>query len=109
VGAGNGTINVAVQGEAVTDGFTAVYDVANRKWTLLTASGLSVSEAKPEPVPEGTTWTLTLPGRASVTITQKDIPFADGHTFRFSVFKSLATGGKQNAIDVGPLNASDGP
>jgi hypothetical protein len=109
-GTGNGAIAVTLLANAVTEGFTATYDLANLKWTLSGTSSDSVSDQKGS-APQGTQWTLTIANKITVVITQGSTAFANGDKFVFSVFKSTATatGGKRNEIGLGYVDVTDGP
>jgi hypothetical protein len=107
-GTGNGTISVTLLDDAVTEGFTATYDLANLKWTLTGTSGDSANDSKAS-APPGTKWTITIGTKIKVEITQGATAFANGDSFVFSVFKSSATGGKKNEITPGEISATDGP
>ncbi len=107
-GTGNGTINVTLLANAITEGFTATYSLADLKWTLDGTSSDPVTDTQ-DPAPEDTEWTLTVAGKITVVITQGATAFANGDEFKFSVFKSTATGGKENEIDEGYIDVTDGP
>ncbi len=94
----------------MTEGFPATYDLANLKWTLDGTSSDPVSDEK-QSAPQGTQWTLTVTNKITVVITQGEFPdlFADGDEFKFSVFKSAASGGKTNEMDEGYIDVTDGP
>jgi hypothetical protein len=107
-GIGNGTIDVTLLANAVTEGFTATYDLANLKWTLTGTSGGSTSK-KVKNAPVGTQWKLKIGNKIEVVITQVSTAFANGDKFVFSVFKSDATDGKKNEMGLGYVDVTDGP
>jgi hypothetical protein len=109
IGGGNGVAAVAVDVAAVTEGFTATYNLANRRWTLTGTGGNMVNDAVAGAVPAGTIWMLSLAGRVTVTITQGAAAFANGDRFEFSVFRTGNVGGKRNQIGAGPFNARGVP
>jgi hypothetical protein len=90
------------------EGYTAEYDEPTKKWTLTGTGGGSDDDTQ-NPVPQGTKWTLTIGTDIEIEITQGATAFADGDKFEFSVFKSAASGGKQNEIDTGSVDVTDGP
>lgn len=79
----------------------------NQEWTLTGTSGVSVSDQKTGPVPQGTKWTLNLPGKILLEMTQGSTPFGNGDTLSFSTFKAKSSTGKQNDIDVGKVTVDD--
>ncbi|MEO5368146.1 MAG: hypothetical protein H7831_17700, partial [Magnetococcus sp. WYHC-3] len=106
----DGTMVVSLLADAVTEGFNAVYDAANQKWTLTGTSGTPpVSVQKVGAIPAGTTWIITIGTKISVTITQGATAFGNGDSFTFSVFKTSASSGKKLEIKTGPINVTDGP
>ncbi len=108
-GTGNGPIAIGLLADAETEGFTAIYTAATQTWTLNGTGGGSVNDMVAGPVPQGTTWTLTMGTKVQVTITQGATAFADGDQFMFDIFKTTAGGGKQNEIAPGPIDVLDGP
>lgn len=107
-GTGNGSMAVTLLADAVTEGFAATYEAANKKWTLLGTSG-DTANATQAAVPAGTVWSITIGTKVKVDITQEATAFDNGDTFTFSVFKTSATGGKVNEIAVGSINITTGP
>jgi len=105
-GPGDGTATIALMGGAVTEGFTATYELKTGKWTLTGTSGDSVSVAQPK-VPAGTMWVLTIPKKITLTITQGKTAFPDKVHFDFSVFKTADA--KLNETAEGELDVSKGP
>ena len=110
-GTGNGQIDVALLAGADTEGFTATYSISgnSKKWTLTGTSGGSVVDEKTGDVPQGTVWILTLGTKVRVTITQGSTAYATGAEYKFSVFKTTASGGKKNETAEGSLGVTDGP
>ena len=108
-GKGSGTPAVTLLKDAVTEGFTATYDLAKRKWTLVGTSGQKVSVQKGGAVPPGTTWELALGTKVKVVITQGRVAFANGDKFIFSIFKTSAPKGKKNEIGLGSFDVKKGP
>ena len=54
-------------------------------------------------------WTLTIGTKVQVVITQGSTAFGNVDEFKFSIFKSSAGGGKQNEVDSGSIDVTDGP
>ncbi len=76
-----------------TDGYVATYTAATNRWTLVEKSTQNSVTADLD----GTTWTLTLPGRLTLTITKTTTNFDNNDKFRFSVFNAnFSPGGKIN-------------
>lgn len=96
---GDGTITATPLGDAVTEGFKAVYSYDANSWLLFGTSDL-VAVSSPQ---VGATWTLNLYNRVNVTITQGSVPFKDGDAFSFSTFKTYASGGKESRFKLEPF------
>jgi len=109
-GTGNGTAQATLAAHAVSEGYTATYDLANKRWTLTATCGLSVSDSKTGAVPAGTTWTVDLAVLgAKVVITQGATAFAHGDKFEFSVFRTGDPLGKRNEIAPGACTVTGNP
>ena len=104
----NGTVDITLLANAVTEGFRLDYTKADKKWTLDGTDSTPVVDEKDE-APAGTEWTMTVPGRITVKITQGTNEYEDTDKYKFSVFKSSATGGKKNDIGADPIDVFDGP
>jgi hypothetical protein len=108
-GGATGTAAVTVLG-GDTEGWTLTYadDGTNSKWSIAgqvngaaVAADAKDSQNRPTQPAQGTTWTVTVPGKVTVTITQGATKFAAGDTFQFATFKTVAPGGRLNEIDLG--------
>jgi hypothetical protein len=108
-GGATGTATVNVAG-GDTERWTLTYadDGTNSKWTstgkfngVVVAADTKDSENQPTQPAQGTTWTVTVPGKVTITITQGATEFAAGDIFRFATFKTQSPGGKVNEIDLG--------
>ena len=62
-----------------------------------------------DPAPQGTRRTLAIRTKVQVVITQGSTAFETDDEFKFSIFKTTATNGKQNEIDTGSIGVTDGP
>ncbi|MBL9148862.1 MAG: hypothetical protein JNM94_09240 [Phycisphaerae bacterium] len=107
VGAGSGSCVAKLLANAKTEGFTAIYDLAARRWTLIGTSGDPAATDAKAQVPAGTQWTLTYGTKVQVTITQGATPFADGTTFDFSIFTASSAAGKTGEVAEGATTILD--
>ena len=105
-GNANGTIDVTVNPNAVTEGFAAAYDPGRRMWTLVGTSGANTTATVPSAI-AGAQWTLMLPNKVTVMITQGSQMFHAGAKYAFSVFRSAV--GKQNEVASGVIGPTAGP
>lgn len=106
----NGTAKATALDKTVTEGLTATYDKTTLAWSLKgTSDPNNPAVAQKKDAPAGTQWTLTLPNRVTLVITQGTIPFETGDQFLFSAFKTSAAGGKQNRIGLGSITITDAP
>lgn len=103
-GTGNGTMAVpAAAAGAVTEGWTATFNAAMSNWAVVgTDSGAQGTATT------GALYTSTN-SRISFTITAGGTMFVNGDEFKFSTFKSSATGGKKNETKLGAIDAASGP
>lgn len=110
---GNGTAAVTALG-GDTEGFWLLYSVNNNVGTwdivgfvdgVIVNADRATSNGQPHGSPAGTTWTVTIPGKVTVVITQGAVGFAANDRIAFVNFKSKAPGGKVNEIKSG--NYSD--
>ena len=92
---GNGTCVVETLSGAANMGYKLIFDASPQKWELKNANNTSVATATPQPGPPPKKWIITDPGKVTVTITNGTVPFVQGSSFVFSVFKSVL--GKTNA------------
>jgi len=90
-----------------TEGWTLTYNEGggNSNWSLAAqANGVAVpadaavSENHGIQPAQGTTWTVTVAGKITITITQGATKFAAGDVFRLATFKTHSPGGKLNEI-----------
>jgi hypothetical protein len=106
----NGTAAVTLLGSG-TEGYTITFadDGTNGTWTIQgQVNGVAVAAdtataAQPSGSPAGTAWTLTIPNKVQVVITQGAAGFKAGDVFRFTVFKSQSPAGKLNEMAMGPF------
>ena len=108
-GRGNGPCAISLLADAGTEGFTATYDEPKKKWTLTGTIAGHRAEDTQDPAPAGTQWTLTIGAKVKVVITQGATAFRTGDSFKFSVFKTSAPGGKKNETNTGFFDVTAGP
>ena len=108
---GNGTCEGTANADnAVTEGWTVVYNAGTDTWAVTsTPPGSTGTLTKTD----ATHWTGNASNggnvRISITVTAGGTAFANGDTFKFSTFKSTASGGKKYEIETGPCTVTDGP
>lgn len=106
-GGGNGVATTKILAGAVTEGFTATYNLANLRWTLTGTSGDPAVNVAVGAAPAGTQWKLKFGNKVEVTITQGATAFANGATFRFSIYTAMSGAGKIGEVAEGSATIAD--